>query len=166
MFRAVVAVHHAQQHGRSDTRTIQRQRNRNSQPAKKMTTSLSIDIGTSARRMEADALQPLFPDLNPLYLNLSTENGTAQSPKKQGTMKVVSIAILRTGPDVAEPVPVSMACELSSYGFFQRQVRQALPQTNARKLKPWFSGLWNFFLFPPRGMLRVHVWSVGRSVLA
>mgnify|MGYP000453237569 FL=1 len=46
-------------------------------------------------------------------------------------MKVVSIAILRTGPDVAEPVPVSMACELSSYGFFQRQVRQALPQTNA-----------------------------------
>ena len=73
-------VHHAQQHGRSDTRTIQRQRNRNSQPAKKMTTSLSIDIGTSARRMEADALQPLFPDLNPLYLNLSTE--TAQ-PKAQ-----------------------------------------------------------------------------------
>ena len=79
-------------------------------------------------------------------------------------MKVVSIAILRTGPDVAEPVPVSMACELSSYGFFQRQVRQALPQTNARKLKPWFSGCWHFLLFPPRGMLRV--WSVGGSVLA
>lgn len=59
---------------------------------------------------------------------------------------MVSIAILRTGPDVAEPVPVSMACELSSYGFFQRQVRQALPQTNARKLiKPWFSGLLAFF---------------------
>ena len=61
---------------------------------------------------------------------------------------MVSIAILRTGPDVAEPVPVSMACELSSYGFFQRQVRQALPQTNARKLKPWFSGCWHFFVVP------------------
>ena len=52
--------------------------------------------------------------------------------KRNATMKVVSIAILRTGPDVAEPVPVSMACELSSYGFFQRQVRQGI----ARSQKP------------------------------
>ena len=47
-------------------------------------------------------------------------------------MKVVSIAILRTGPDVAEPIPVSMACELSSYGFFQRQVRTYIIATEFR----------------------------------
>ena len=55
----------------------------------------------------------------------SSQNSTPRprSKRRQETMKVVSIAILRTGPDVAEPIPVSMACELSSYGFFQRQVR-------------------------------------------
>ncbi len=35
-------------------------------------------------------------------------------------MKVVSITILRTTPN-ADPTPISMACDLSSYGFFQRQ---------------------------------------------
>ena len=45
---------------------------------------------------------------------------------------MVSIAILRTGPDVAEPIPVSMACELSSYGFFQRQVRTYIIATEFR----------------------------------
>mmetsp|Transcript_13740 Transcript_13740/g.29008 ORF Transcript_13740/g.29008 Transcript_13740/m.29008 type:complete len:200 (+) Transcript_13740:158-757(+) len=34
-------------------------------------------------------------------------------------MKVVGITILRVGGD--DPVPLSMACDLSSYGFFQRQ---------------------------------------------
>ena len=112
-----------------DTRTIQRQRH--TTQSQLATGKKNDDIAhRSTTDGGTDALQPLFPDLNPLYLNLSTETAqpTAQSPKKQGTMKVVSIAILRTGPDVAEPVPVSMACELSSYGFFQRQVRQALPQ--------------------------------------
>ena len=77
---------------------------------------------------------------NPLYFSTcSTAAGTQSKiseqkvkQSKNATMKVVSIAILRTGPDVAEPVPVSMACELSSYGFFQRQVRQGI----ARSQKP------------------------------
>ena len=38
-------------------------------------------------------------------------------------MKVVGITILRMGNE--DPIPVSMACDLSSYGFFQRQVRGA-----------------------------------------
>ena len=37
-------------------------------------------------------------------------------------MKVVGITILRMGNE--DPIPVSMACDLSSYGFFQRQVRK------------------------------------------
>jgi synaptobrevin family protein YKT6 len=36
-------------------------------------------------------------------------------------MKVVSIAILRSGPSGEDPLPLCMACDLSSYGFFQRQ---------------------------------------------
>ena len=35
-------------------------------------------------------------------------------------MKVVGITILRTG--AGDPIPLTMACDLSSYGFFQRQV--------------------------------------------
>lgn len=36
-------------------------------------------------------------------------------------MKVVGITILRTGASLPDPIPLSMACDLSSYGFFQRQ---------------------------------------------
>jgi len=36
-------------------------------------------------------------------------------------MKVVGITILRTGASLPDPVPLVMACDLSSYGFFQRQ---------------------------------------------
>mmetsp|Transcript_17378 Transcript_17378/g.20813 ORF Transcript_17378/g.20813 Transcript_17378/m.20813 type:complete len:201 (-) Transcript_17378:201-803(-) len=36
-------------------------------------------------------------------------------------MKVVGLSVVRTGADVADPIPLSMACDLSSYGFFQRQ---------------------------------------------
>lgn len=36
-------------------------------------------------------------------------------------MKVVGIAILRTGSGLPDPIPVSMVSDLSSYGFFQRQ---------------------------------------------
>jgi len=35
-------------------------------------------------------------------------------------MKVVGLSILRTGGDLDDPILLSMACELSSYGFFQR----------------------------------------------
>lgn len=35
-------------------------------------------------------------------------------------MKIVGIAVLRT-VDVEEPIPLTMACDLSSYGYFQRQ---------------------------------------------
>jgi len=36
-------------------------------------------------------------------------------------MKVVGIAILRTGSDIPDPIPMTMTSDLSSYGFFQRQ---------------------------------------------
>jgi len=36
-------------------------------------------------------------------------------------MKVVGLTILRTGASLPDPIPISMACDLSSYGFFQRQ---------------------------------------------
>ncbi|GAX28755.1 synaptobrevin homolog YKT6 [Fistulifera solaris] len=36
-------------------------------------------------------------------------------------MKVVGLAIVRTGSDLNEPVPLTVATELSSFGFFQRQ---------------------------------------------
>ena len=38
-------------------------------------------------------------------------------------MKVVGLAIVRTAPDLNEPIPMSTANDLSSFGFFQRQVR-------------------------------------------
>jgi hypothetical protein len=40
-------------------------------------------------------------------------------------MKVLSIVIARTGSDLNEPVPLTVAHELSSFGFFQRQVGRA-----------------------------------------
>lgn len=36
-------------------------------------------------------------------------------------MKVVGLSILRAGKDSSEPIPLTMASELSSYGYFQRQ---------------------------------------------
>lgn len=38
-------------------------------------------------------------------------------------MKIVGIALVRTGPDLNEPIPLTVANDLSSFGFFQRQVR-------------------------------------------
>ena len=64
-------------------------------------------------------------------------------------MKVVSIAILRTGPDVSEPIPVSMACELSSYGFFQRQVRTYIIIATE---------FWGVGIFCSRGILMAESW--------
>jgi hypothetical protein len=40
--------------------------------------------------------------------------------------KVVGIAIVRTGADLNEPIPVVMASDLASFGFFQRQVRDSM----------------------------------------
>ena len=37
-------------------------------------------------------------------------------------MKVVGISILRTIKD-SDPIPLSSACDLASFGYFQRQVR-------------------------------------------
>jgi hypothetical protein len=37
-------------------------------------------------------------------------------------MKVISIAIVRTGSDLNEPIPLSITNDLSTFGFFQRQV--------------------------------------------
>jgi len=47
-------------------------------------------------------------------------------------MKVVGIAICRTGSDLNEPIPVSVNNELSSFGYFQRQVctKKDAPESN------------------------------------
>jgi hypothetical protein len=37
-------------------------------------------------------------------------------------MKIVGIAIVRADSGVPEPIPITVACDLTSYGFFQRQV--------------------------------------------
>jgi len=42
-------------------------------------------------------------------------------------MKILGIAVLRVGGDVTEPIVITQACELSSFGFFQRgTVREML----------------------------------------
>jgi hypothetical protein len=38
-------------------------------------------------------------------------------------MKVLGIAIVRTGSDLNEAIPLNTVSDLSSFGFFQRQVR-------------------------------------------
>ena len=38
-------------------------------------------------------------------------------------MKVVGVAVARTGADLNEPIPLTVTNDLSSFGFFQRQVR-------------------------------------------
>jgi len=38
-------------------------------------------------------------------------------------VKVVGIAVCRTGTDLNEPIPLCVANDLSSFGFFQKQVR-------------------------------------------
>mmetsp|Transcript_31302 Transcript_31302/g.35623 ORF Transcript_31302/g.35623 Transcript_31302/m.35623 type:complete len:202 (+) Transcript_31302:69-674(+) len=35
--------------------------------------------------------------------------------------KVVGIAIVRTSAELNDPIPIKMACDLSSFGYFQRQ---------------------------------------------
>lgn len=37
-------------------------------------------------------------------------------------MKVVGLAVARTGADINEPIPLTVINDLSSFGFFQRQV--------------------------------------------
>ena len=38
-------------------------------------------------------------------------------------MKIVGVAVARTGADLNEPIPLTVTNDLSSFGFFQRQVR-------------------------------------------
>jgi hypothetical protein len=73
----------------------------------------------------------LFTTNTPLSL-ISARDHSRQAQHKRGArahekkgvkMKVVGITILRTGASLPDPIPLSMACDLSSYGFFQRQVR-------------------------------------------
>lgn len=49
-------------------------------------------------------------------------------------MKVYGIAIVRTGTDINEPVPMTVASDLSSFGFFQRQVCAHVLSTTLRPL--------------------------------
>jgi synaptobrevin homolog YKT6 len=63
--------------------------------------------------------------------------------KHQHRMKVVGIAIVRTGSDLNEPIPLTVANDLSSFGFFQRQVRTgvrlpALLREPRCKLWDWY----------------------------
>jgi hypothetical protein len=37
-------------------------------------------------------------------------------------MKIVGLAVVRTGSDLNEAIPMVVANDLSSFGFFQRQV--------------------------------------------
>jgi hypothetical protein len=37
-------------------------------------------------------------------------------------VKIVGIAVVRTGSDLNEALPLTVATDLSSFGFFQRQV--------------------------------------------
>jgi hypothetical protein len=41
-------------------------------------------------------------------------------------MKIIGIAVVRTGSDLNDPIPLTVANDLSSFGFFQRQVCQCL----------------------------------------
>lgn len=47
------------------------------------------------------------------------------------TMKILGLAVVRTGPELNEPIPLATANDLSSFGFFQRQVGNA--RTNDRR---------------------------------
>jgi len=38
-------------------------------------------------------------------------------------MKIVSIVVLRTGKELEEAIPLVQTNDLTSYGFFQRQVK-------------------------------------------
>jgi hypothetical protein len=47
-------------------------------------------------------------------------------------MKVLDISILRTAAGNEDPIPLVAASELSSFGYFQRQVRnKQLPLTSS-----------------------------------
>ena len=37
-------------------------------------------------------------------------------------MKIVGLSIVRTGKDLPDPIPLTVANDLSSFGFFQRGV--------------------------------------------
>jgi len=42
-------------------------------------------------------------------------------------VKIIGLSILRNGSDIEEPIPLCIACDLSAYGYFQRQgVREML----------------------------------------
>lgn len=50
-------------------------------------------------------------------------------------MKIVGIAIVRTGPELNDPIPLSVANDLSSFGFFQRQVRAVRQRERISRLE-------------------------------
>jgi hypothetical protein len=41
-------------------------------------------------------------------------------------VKILGLAVVRTGNDLPEPIPCTLATDLSSFGFFQRPVRLSL----------------------------------------
>ena len=68
-------------------------------------------------------------------------------------MKIVGISIVRTASELNDPIPLTMACDLASFGFFQRQVGvQSLHCFPILACTSWFvigiCSSSNFFLFP------------------
>jgi hypothetical protein len=70
--------------------------------------------GTNTNTTEDDSNGP------PKHCRLSYSSSDLIRRK---TMKVVGIAVARTGADLNEPIPLTVCNDLSSFGFFQRQVR-------------------------------------------
>ena len=51
-------------------------------------------------------------------------------------MKVVGIAVVRTGSDLEDPIPLTVASDLSSFGFFQRQVSPRINDESSSQHQP------------------------------
>jgi hypothetical protein len=49
--------------------------------------------------------------------------------ERHGTMKIIGLSIVRADSGIQDPIPIVMACDLSSYGFFQRQVSEKMRKT-------------------------------------
>lgn len=49
--------------------------------------------------------------------------------------KILGLAVVRTGPELNEPIPVSVANDLTSFGFFQRQVRMEMRKGKKKSRK-------------------------------
>ena len=54
-------------------------------------------------------------------------------------VKIIGLSILRNGSDIEEPIPLCIACDLSAYGYFQRQVRKNYKHKTIKMMAQKFS---------------------------